>query len=222
MKEQRDIGRFAPETLIECKVGWRSWRLVQPWFLASSCGRHIVPPRTKHRALCDKQPGLFPSREGHYAPELECTCGYYCCKTKEQLYAMGYGAAAEAIGEVWLWGKVIEHEIGFRSEYCYPKSIELRRVPCFLGNNEAAAKAIAEEIGGAYGVPCSIDVTEHEAYCARVLEGAASVVSLNPAFAQNLSVGPDLGLDLGQNLVYSGPSFIGPNFYGGIYGKQNL
>jgi hypothetical protein len=50
------------------------------------------------------------------APFEECSCGIYALKPGVR---NSYGGAVR--GEVWLWGKVIVGEHGYRAQYAYPK-----------------------------------------------------------------------------------------------------
>jgi len=55
-------------------------------------------------------------------PSLSCTCGVYAARTMEHLRECGYKRFGVR-GEVFLWGKVVEHERGWRAEFAYPKTL---------------------------------------------------------------------------------------------------
>jgi len=57
-------------------------------------------------------------------PSLKCTCGLYAAKNIEHIEKCGYGKFGVR-GEVYLWGRVVEHERGWRAEFAYPKSLAL-------------------------------------------------------------------------------------------------
>jgi hypothetical protein len=57
---------------------------------------------------------------------LECTCGVYAAKNIEHLRQLGYEGRGIR-GEVHLWGTVVEHELGWRAQFAYPKSLVLLR-----------------------------------------------------------------------------------------------
>jgi MraZ protein len=70
----------------------------------------------------------------HELPQTNCTCGVYAWKNPEHLCGLdeltkhlrsmgwrGYGIC----GEVYLWGTVVEHELGWRAQFAYPKSLVL-------------------------------------------------------------------------------------------------
>jgi DNA-binding CsgD family transcriptional regulator len=58
----------------------------------------------------------------HQAPQTDCACGIYAVKTAEQLDRMRSGGI---FGEVYLWGTVVEHELGWRAQFAYPKNLIL-------------------------------------------------------------------------------------------------
>lgn len=102
------------------EIGWRVWR---PWIDGTITGP------------CElKGNGWRPQREAvascnydktHTQPQQSCSCGLHAAKTLELLEAnfllqimAGYGV----VGEVALWGTVIEGEWGYRAEFAYPAS----------------------------------------------------------------------------------------------------
>jgi DNA-binding CsgD family transcriptional regulator len=99
--------------LISPIIGYRVWQWdgsriaslnVQPWL----AGRAM-------EATCNLG-------RPHQAPQTDCTCGIYAVKTAEQLYRMSSGGI---FGEVYLWGTVVEHELGWRAQFAYPKNLIL-------------------------------------------------------------------------------------------------
>ena len=48
----------------------------------------------------------------------------YASKSLEQLLTTGY-AKCGIHGEVYLWGTVVEHELGWRAQFAYPKTLFL-------------------------------------------------------------------------------------------------
>lgn len=57
------------------------------------------------------------------SPVEECACGIYALKDRDM--GSPYVTTGDAWGEVYLWGKVIEGEYGYRAQYAYPKSLEI-------------------------------------------------------------------------------------------------
>lgn len=54
----------------------------------------------------------------HDAPQFDCSCGFYAFKHRKQvLQYVKNGSYSYAIAKVHLWGRVIEHELGYRAQY---------------------------------------------------------------------------------------------------------
>jgi hypothetical protein len=62
--------------------------------------------------------------DAHEVPQTDCTCGVYAAKNLEHLRQFGYEGRG-IHGEVYLWGTVVEHELGWRAQFAYPKSLIL-------------------------------------------------------------------------------------------------
>jgi len=133
-----------------------------PHFLANLGNDTIYVPREKIEAHCEQYStiGTLVLRKDHseqQAPHLPCTCGIYAYKEKPRLLGeirITYGrplappvsGARLVYGEINLWGKVIEHEDGYRAQFGYPK-----RLWC-----TPAIEPLAGWIGYVYGVPCEV------------------------------------------------------------------
>ena len=135
-------------------VGWRQWNFMYPHFLANLGNDTIYVPREKIEARCEQYStigtlvlGKDPSEQ--QAPHLTCTCGIYAYKEKPRLLREMrniYSGLRLVYGEINLWGKVIEHEDGYRAQFGYPK-----RLWC-----TPAIEPLAGWIGYVYGVPCEV------------------------------------------------------------------
>ena len=64
----------------------------------------------------------------HEAPHLGCTCGLHGTHDLDPLRRTRCPAV---LGRVALWGRVIEHELGFRARYGYPQRLRLICQFCF-------------------------------------------------------------------------------------------
>ena len=96
----------------------------------------------------------------HYAhepPHSDCTCGVYAAKNIEHLRQSGYERYG-IHGEVYLWGPVVEHKLGYRAQFAYPKSLVLPpdAIPFTLTEIDARLKTLI-----AFGVDIFI-VSDHE------------------------------------------------------------
>jgi len=89
----------------------------------------------------------------HQVPEMNCTCGIYAAKSRDALRRAGYMGFG-IHGEVYLWGTVVEHEIGWRAQYALPRNFFLRleMLPVSMRALEPRLKTLA-----AYG--CDIHIT---------------------------------------------------------------
>jgi hypothetical protein len=79
----------------------------------------------------------------HELPHLKCTCGVYAAKNREHLRQFGY-AGRGIHGEVYLWGHLVEHRLGWRAEFAYPKCLLLRpeEIPFTLAEIDARLKML--------------------------------------------------------------------------------
>ena len=122
-----------------------------PHFLANLGNDTIYVPREKIEAHCEQYStiGLRKDHSEQQAPHLTCMCGIYAYKEKSRLLREMrniYSGLRLVYGEINLWGKVIEHEDGYRAQFGYPK-----RLWC-----TPAIEPLAGWIGYVYGVPCEV------------------------------------------------------------------
>ena len=128
-------------------VGYRVWQWDaaglrslngEPWPsgrpLAAGCGaaaRGIIVGRAE------------AVRGAHEAPHSDCTCGIYAAKNIEHLRQSGYERYG-IHGEVNLWGTVVEHKLGWRAQFAYPKSLFLPpdALPFTLAGIQARLKTL--------------------------------------------------------------------------------
>ncbi|HEY1660108.1 MAG TPA: hypothetical protein VGG14_17285 [Candidatus Sulfotelmatobacter sp.] len=101
------------------------WRPGQP--LAAACRASVS--RTTHHV--------------HDAPQMNCTCGVYAAKSHADLRTAGY-AGFGIHGEVYLWGIVVEHELGWRAQYACPKNffVPLEMLPVSMSMLEPRLKTL--------------------------------------------------------------------------------
>jgi hypothetical protein len=84
-----------------------------------------------------------PAHDAAELPSLKCTCGVYAAKNIEHLNRCGYSKFAVR-GEVFIWGRMVEHERGWRAEFAYPKSMFLlpAAIPFSLSTIDARLKTL--------------------------------------------------------------------------------
>jgi preprotein translocase subunit YajC len=104
-------------------VGYRVWQW-NPAGLRSINGEPWLPGQHLE-ARCRVAPAARHMAESaHEVPHRKCTCGIYAAKNSEHLRQIGY-ANGGICGEVYLWGTVVEHKLGWRAQFAYPKSLGL-------------------------------------------------------------------------------------------------
>jgi hypothetical protein len=83
------------------------------------------------------------TRNAHEPPHSACTCGVYAAKNLEHLRQFGYERRG-IYGEVYLWGTVVEHRLGWRAQFAYPKSLFLQTdsIPFTLKEIDARLKTL--------------------------------------------------------------------------------
>lgn len=103
-----------PEEELVCAtgglIGWRTWNVTAFGSTLKSFNGVEWKPFTKLTAECK-------------GCSDDCTCGIYAWK----LDAVSgkppdFNALKSVCGEVWLWGRVLECEHGYRAEFAYPKA----------------------------------------------------------------------------------------------------
>lgn len=124
--------RLPESTVITAIIGWRRWLVTM--FGSQLFSNNGTPwePFQRLTADCAKR----------YACQgYTCGCGIYAYKTRE-LAEKGDNAPSAIThiwGEVWLWGRIIECEHGFRAQFAYPKAL-------------VDTGSIAQQVAIAYGV----------------------------------------------------------------------
>jgi len=119
--------RPAPD-YVHTLTGWRGWK-VNGGKLSALWMRGVWEPKKATPSFCDKSsaPLWFAPepKSPHLAPHASCNCGYWSFKSLDLLTEAlpSYVDSVDVIGSVEIWGRVIECENGFRSEYAYPKEL---------------------------------------------------------------------------------------------------
>jgi hypothetical protein len=112
--------------------GWRLWRLgldeaARPRLLPAGSGSvDAWVPREAARARCGVPALIRRSLRPHPAPDLRCICGIYAGRGLGQdAREVPAWPSAPVAGTVALWGRVIEHERGWRGALGYPARLTL-------------------------------------------------------------------------------------------------
>jgi hypothetical protein len=130
-------------------VGYRVWQ----WDAAGlrSLNGDPWPPGRPLSALCraDRTGSISGLSKATHNPNelpyLKCTCGVYAAKTIEHLRQCGYRRFG-VHGEVYLWGRVVEHQRGWRAQFAYPKTLFLAAdtIPFSLSEIKTRLKTLTE------------------------------------------------------------------------------
>ena len=119
--------------------------------LKSLCGQPWRPGQSQV-ARCKAATVVGRGRKkdnAHDAPHEDCTCGIYAVKTLHYFRSVGYDRYG-IYGEVYLWGTVVEHELGWRAEFACPKNfvLPLDTLTFMLGAMQAQLDGLL-----AFGIP---------------------------------------------------------------------
>ena len=115
--------------------GWRVWNLHldragHPELLPAGSGVDAWRPREPVQARCGK-PSLLRAGRSHPAPDPRCTCGIYARREPDRSARVTPSyPVPPVIGTVSLWGRVIEHEEGWRGAFAYPSRLTLACTLC--------------------------------------------------------------------------------------------
>ena len=149
------------ESLAEPIVAWRAWTIA-----GSSDGSivRLLPIAGDRRPWPVRRPVVAACTRGrgHAVPGLSCTCGVHATRDLDTLRRT---RDPSAIGTVALWGRVVEHELGFRAAAGYPQRLRLVCPVCFWQwGTTANVETVAVNRGGRMTPLCA----EHAALCARI------------------------------------------------------
>jgi hypothetical protein len=109
--------------------GWRAWVVTETTDglrLGSVLHDEIWVPGTTALATCRRREDLFADPlPPHATPRLECGCGFHAARDAADAlsYLRGRDEPATVcriLGEVALWGRLVETEAGWRAAAAYP------------------------------------------------------------------------------------------------------
>lgn len=111
--------------------GWRVWNLWEDLagqlrLYPVGSGSGAWEPRQVVRARCTPPPFLGLLRRPHAAPDPSCRCGIYAARSLEAFDRPRPAYPPPAVvGTVSMWGRIVEHERGWRSAQAYPAQLRL-------------------------------------------------------------------------------------------------
>ena len=97
-------------------------------------------------------------RGRHPAPSAECSCGIYAHRSRGAALAHARATPGSIVGEVELWGRVIEHEHGYRSEYARIRTlwVPVAPAPCPAEQHNVTEALAQRRSLSRYGVTTGI------------------------------------------------------------------
>jgi hypothetical protein len=115
------------DTASEPIVAWRAWALTGH---RDGTGLLLRPVAKRARTWRPRQVVEASCRTSrwHDAPDPACTCGLHGTHGLEVLRKTKCPAV---LGRVALWGRVVEHEHGYRAQFAYPQRLRLICQFCF-------------------------------------------------------------------------------------------
>ncbi len=142
--------RPEPEKRIGILTGWRCWTVLREEGLLRPIYQRgmIWKPRETYEAFCaaadtNRQRGVHP------VPWKECKCGIWSVCHPMLLQEVSWNWKDDetlVVGQVALWGRVIEFERGWRAQFGYPTHLYA------LSDDELLAQALRDR----YGVPVAV------------------------------------------------------------------
>jgi hypothetical protein len=136
----------------QCLTGYRRWLIPKRDRRLRSLNEQFGdwPIRSALKATCYRSDSWEPflgSNPKHDSPYQNCHCGIYAFKEASSLDFEPLGVDLWDVEIGWgivdLWGRVIEHEHGWRAEFAYPRELWL-----FNG--------AGEDVAALYGVPVRV------------------------------------------------------------------
>ena len=112
---------------VEPVIAWRAWAL-SGHRDGSGLLLRPVAGRSRPWKPLEVAEAACKAARFHVAPNLDCTCGLHGAHDAEILRK---AKAPAVLGRVALWGRVIEHEHGYRAQYAYPQRLRLVCQFCF-------------------------------------------------------------------------------------------
>jgi hypothetical protein len=108
-------------------IAWRAWTLTGR---ADATGLRLRPVAGRRLPWPPMRPAQAACKNAkiHRAPDFACSCGLHGTHSTD---ALRRTKNPTVLGTVALWGRVIEHELGYRAEFAYPQRVRLVCLLCF-------------------------------------------------------------------------------------------
>ncbi len=135
---------------VEAITAWRVWSLS-----GRRDGSELLlrPVAGRSRPWLPMQPAEATCKlvRMHVAPNVDCTCGLYGTHEPDILRKT---KTPGVLGRVSLWGRVVEHELGYRAQFGYPQRLRLACYLCFWQRSVARSRPdVVAWMGRSYLLP---------------------------------------------------------------------
>jgi hypothetical protein len=163
-----------PSTYIQPFTAYRAWNWTAEGI--TSLNGALWTPKVAFEARCARADDLrfmqaaaltpgaqkFWKSKQHLVPDPGCTCGMYAGINLQHMIDINY-IQRGIHGEVYLWGRLYRHTLGWRAQYAYPKFfvVPANMIPFRLDEAQERLKALVEFDVDIYLQP------EHEARVGR-------------------------------------------------------
>jgi hypothetical protein len=158
MATDRNVVEWGAEPI----VGWRIWNLsndaAAPRLLPAGSGvGDVWQPMQVMTARCGVLSILKIGRRRHEAPDIGCSCGIYASRSLDESERPRPAWPPPCVvGTVALWGRVIEHEIGWRGQFAYPARLGLVCSMCAWFEPGPGVPTVVHSFAGASYALCDV------------------------------------------------------------------
>jgi hypothetical protein len=142
-------------------VGWRMWNLSEDasgprLWPAGSGGDLVWPPRRPVEARCTI-PRWLAKGGPHEPPGLECRCGIYAARSLDVFdRERPAWPPPTVVGRASLWGRVVDHDQGWRARFAYPARLRLVCAMCAWLEPGPGVPAVVHAFSGRLYALCAI------------------------------------------------------------------
>jgi hypothetical protein len=147
------VADLVVDRLSEPIDAWRTWKLS-----GRKDGTHLRlrPVVGRAKPWQPLRPAEAVCRMGrmHTAPHVDCTCGLHGCHQADLLRRT---KSPGVLGRVALWGRVVEHELGYRAQLGYPQRLS---IVCFLCFWQRGIRRCRADVVGTFGYGRMIPLCE--------------------------------------------------------------
>lgn len=135
---------------IEPILAYRVWPVQpdNPLTLTSIATETQWPDEGPLKAQClIHRVSFYMAEQKHTAPAKACTCGIWALKDYHDVYSVTFNGYPKVFGMVFLWGRVIEGDVGYRAEFAKPAVFVKRHPP------KVKKTSNLDDIAAKYNVP---------------------------------------------------------------------